>query len=361
MKFNKIIFSLFVSSFLTSGILAEQVAPRQEKNITENSVKDIKDTLDSEYLYQYYKENASEGRTKIDYSYMIDKPLNMDEIRDLKHPYFNKHLSNLNKDDIDSVAQEYTKEKFKSLRVNSVFDEALKYGIQSSLYKVLFDFERKIESVSHYYDTNFNFNLLMMYNGRVKPPVVTEANQLLEKESNVQLREIDRAFTFLKQAEVVITPPSFRDYLTFEPLIPEQPNPLLLPLPEKPEEYYAWQKGVSEGWIQGTKQAYLIINEGLMELVRDYLGMQRYMAMLNENIVTLPVITESELGINSNGNILNVGESTFKISKMPEFNSNGSSWKAIPRVSDIFKDFYLTEEDKLLLESIKEEVETDYY
>ena len=279
MKFKKIILSLVIANMSFFGLQAAEV----DKGTTaESSVRDIKDTLDSDYLMQYYKENSGGSRVQIDYQYLIDAPMNMDEIVDLKHPYFNKHLSNMTDEDIDDIINNNMQNEFKGLRNNAIFDEAIKYGIQSALYKVLTDFAVKTEKISAYYSNNFNFNTLMLYNGRVKPPVVTESNANLEKENKKMLRTTKRTYTFYSQAEVIIDTPSFRNYLTFEPIIPEQPNILLLPLPNKPKELLIWQKGASEGWIQGIRQAYLVINEGLISLVRDYLGMQRYHGMLKE-------------------------------------------------------------------------------
>jgi defect-in-organelle-trafficking protein DotC len=287
--------------------------------------------------------------------------MNMDEIRDLKHPYFDKHLSNLTDDDVEEIMNNKMQHKFKGLRENSIHDEAIKYGIQSALYKILSDFSLKMDNISPFYENTFNFNSLMLYNGRVKPPVVLKTMGSLAKENKKLLRQVKRAYNFHSQAEVVIRPPSFRDYLTFEAIRPTEPNPLLLPLPNKPKEMHVWQKGVSEGWIQGLRQAYLVIDEGLISLVRDFFGMQRYIGMLDEGIVTLPVVTESDLATSSNGTSINIGESTFTISELPEFNTNDHTWRAIPRVDGIFNNFYLDDKDKEKLKLLKEELEIDKY
>lgn len=364
MRLNKLFLTIVLSCSGLVSLQAQEAKPQvQNKSYTESQVQDINDTLDSDYLYQYYKENSPDSRVQIDYEYMIDRPLNMDEIRDLKHPYFDKHISNLTDEDVDEIMNTKMQSQFKGLRNNSIFDEAVKYGIQSALYKVLYDFSNKIEDIAPYYDNVFNFNTLMLYNGRVKPPVVLKTTGSLEKENPKLLRQVKRSYEFKTQAEVVLRPPSFRDYLTFEPIRPEQPNPILLPLPNKPQELAIWEKGVSEGWLQGLRQAYIVIDEGLISLATDYLGMQRYLGMLDEGIVTLPVVTESELETSTNGNTINIGESTFTISELPEFNTNSSSWRALPRIDSIFEEgsFYLSKDKMAEIEALKEELQTDRY
>ena len=366
MKFKKSVFTLIISSIFTFGISAQETNSQQvsalnsgageRQMITEN--RDVKDTLDSDYLYQYYKENNQSGRTQIDYSHLIDRPMTFKEIVTLSHPYFNKHMSNLSSEDIDTITQDYFKQEIRNLRTNAIFDEGLTYGIQTAMYNALTRFESKIDGIGAYYDNIYNFKLLMLYNGRVVPPVVLEANQSLEKESNTLLRTIDRSYTFYEQARVAITPPSFKDYVMVSPLRPEQPNILALPLRDKPEEMAAWQRGVKEGWITGTRQAYLVLNEAIIEMVRDYAGMANYKYLLSKNVVTMPEISESELGTNGNNRVMNIGESTFKITQLPEFNIDGSSWVPLPRVETFFDNFYVTDEMLDEIDAIKAEVKT---
>lgn len=359
MKFKKKILFLLLLNIGVFNTNAAEEPDVNKKTIAETQVQDINNTLDSEYLTQYYKESSGGSRVNIDYQYLINKPMTMDEIIDLKHPYFDKTLSNLSDDDIDKIINNKMQNKFKGLRNNAIYDEAVKYGIQSSMYKILTDFNIKLEKIAPYYAKSFNFNTLMLYNGRVKPPVVIESNNSLEKENKVLLRTIKKSFTFDSQAEVVINTPSFRDYLTHEPIPPEQPNILLLPLPNKPEEMSIWKKGAAAGWMQGVRQSYIVINEGLISLVRDYNGMIRYTIMLDEGLVSLPIITKSDLSTKSNGNTMNIGESTFAISVLPEFETNSQKWLALPRVEDIFEEnFYVTEKDLKDIEEIKEELET---
>jgi defect-in-organelle-trafficking protein DotC len=370
MKFKKLICSLIVSGLFSSSLFSQELSKEEISSLNSGkedkgmitAPRDVKDTLDSDYLYQYYKENNQNGRVQIDYSYLIEKPLNFEETITLSHPYFKKHISNLSSDDVDTITKDYFKQEIRNLRTNAIFDEGLEFGIQTSMYNALTRFESKMDSIAAYYDNLYNFKLLMLYNGRVVPPIVLETNQSLEKESNSLLRTIDRAYTFYEQAKVTITPPSFRDYVMLTPLKPGQPNVLALPLRGKQEEKIAWQKGVIEGWSTGTRQAYLVLHEAILEMARDYAGMFNYNYLLAKNIVTLPEISESDLGINKSNQTINIGESTFKITQLPEFNSDGTSWKPLPRVESFFDNFYITDETMAEIDIIRKEVDTiDHY
>lgn len=371
MKFNKIIYSIIIATFFSNSSFAQEVESKelsreqiQEMNSNKgqrqviSQPRNIKDTLDSSYLYQYYKENNQDGRTQIDYSYLIEKPLKYKDVLTLSHPYFKKHMSNLSSGDIETITKDYFKQEIRNLRTNAIFDEALEYGIQTAMYNTLTRFENKIDKIGAYYDNVYNFRLLMLYNGRVIPPIVLETNRSLEKESESLLRTIDRAYTFYNQARVTITPPSFRDYIMVTPLKPEQPNILALPFKDKPVEMEAWKKGIREGWMTGIRQAYLVLNEAIFEMARDYTGMSNYMYLLSKNMVTLPEISESDLGVNTNNQTINIGESTFKITQLPEFNIDGSSWVPLPRVETFFDNFYVTDETMKELDFIKKEVDT---
>ena len=371
MKFKKSLFAITIATLFSNNLFAQEaqnqeVSREQIQEINsgqgERQVitqpRDIKDTLDSSYLYQYYKENNQEGRIQIDYSYLIDKPLKYEEVLTLSHPYFEKHMSNLSSGDIETITKDYFKQEIKNLRTNAIFDEALEYGIQTAMYNTLTRFEKKIDKIAAYYDNVYNFRLLMLYNGRVVPPVVLETNRSLEKESDSLLRTVDRAYTFYEQAKVTITPPSFRDYIMVTPLKPEQPNILALPFRDKPVEMEAWKKGIREGWMTGIRQAYLVLNEAIFEMARDYTGMSSYMYLLSKNIVTMPEISESDIGVNTNNQTINIGESTFKITQLPEFNPDGSSWVPLPRVETFFENFYVTDELIEELDVIRAEVDT---
>ena len=122
MRLNKLFLTIVLSCSGLVSLQAQEAKPQVEnKSYTESQVQDINDTLDSDYLYQYYKENSPDSRVQIDYEYMIDRPLNMDEIRDLKHPYFGKHISNLTDEDVEEIMNTKMQSQFKGLRNNSIF------------------------------------------------------------------------------------------------------------------------------------------------------------------------------------------------------------------------------------------------
>ena len=89
MKFKKSLFAITIATLFSNNLFAQEaqnqeVSREQIQEINsgqgERQVitqpRDIKDTLDSSYLYQYYKENNQEGRIQIDYSYIQERTKN---------------------------------------------------------------------------------------------------------------------------------------------------------------------------------------------------------------------------------------------------------------------------------------------
>ena len=110
--------------------------------------------------------------------------------------------------------------------------------------------------------------------------------------------------------------------------------------------------------MTGIRQAYLVLDEAIIEMARDYTGMSNYMYLLSKNVVTLPEISESDIGVNTNNQTINIGESTFKITELPAFNPDGTSWVPLPRVETFFDNFYLTDDLMKELDEIRADVDT---
>jgi defect-in-organelle-trafficking protein DotC len=172
----------------------------------------------------------------------------------------------------------------------------------------------------------------MIANGKVKPPVILELGGGVEKENIHKLRSQDASYFVFAQAEVALRAPSYLDYLSFEPIKPQSPETLLMPINKKEREL--WNRGAKEGWILGIRQANSIINEGLFSLARDYLGIQRFHMMNEAGIISMPAFEKMNIGTTTDGTNLNIGETTFKIAILPEFNSETQAWKALPRIED---------------------------
>lgn len=276
----------------------------------------------------------SRNRIRTGLEFELDRPLTVEDAYNLNHPYFQDILNRMDGKSLSDLAQMETNAEFSKLRLNSIYNEGLKFGTQSALYEVLYEFNKDLELMGDYYDRLFNFSILMLANGRVRPPVIIVKEASLEKENARQLRRTDRSVEIYKQAEVVTRPPNYIDYLNFTPIKPNPPQNLLLPRKNNQEEIEAWADGVKRGWFLGVRQANAVINEGLFSLQRDYTGMGEFYLASKQGQISQPQYQSMNLGITTDGNFLNIGEETFSIQILPQFNNDAQNWTPLPRIEN---------------------------
>lgn len=343
MKFRK---NIITSTLIISSIFLSFNSSSNESDVASyDGKKDIEKILKNnvavdknDYILNYYKARGSKGMLSLKENYNFSIPMEMFELANLEHEYFkDTKYRQLSLDELDKLSIGESNDKLNNLRHNSVYNESIKIGIQNALYKVLFDFKDTLEGVAMDYQHIFNFSELMLANGKLIPPVILEIHAGVSKESNEVLRSTDAEYLIYSQAEVSLKPPTYFDYLNFEPIKPQEPESILLPINDKEREL--WKKGSQEGWILGIKQGVSIINEGFASLARDYIGMQRFHMMRDSGIISMPELEKFTIGTTTNGDRLNIGEITFTITILPEFNSDSKSWKALPQINDfLFKD-----------------------
>jgi defect-in-organelle-trafficking protein DotC len=332
MKLNKIASILIILSISSLNVYSSQESTGDGKKDIKKILENNSELNDKNFLIEYYKEKSKNGRIQIEDSFDIKEPLTMDDLAKLNHSYLQKKIKLLEEKGLDALADEMSNGNFKKLREDSVYNEAIKVGIQSALYKVLFEFKKSLGKIEIDFKKLFDFNELMLANGLVKPPVILESSSKINKESDHKLRTSYSSYLIYSQAEVALRAPSYIDYLNFEPIKPKTPETLLLPTTS--EERKLWRDGIQEGWILGLRQGNLIIKEGLASLIRDFVGMHRFHLMFDSGIISMPSIEKIEIGTTTDGTNLNIGESTFKIAILPEFNSNTQLWMALPRIED---------------------------
>jgi defect-in-organelle-trafficking protein DotC len=337
---KNIISTLLLSSlFITSNAYTQS----DEKTATNDGSQDIKVVLQnnealnkSDFIINYYKNKGSNGRVSLNKSFTLNEPMEMSELADLNHSYFKNGNRDLTLDELNKSIIENSSDEVKGLRINSVYNEALMIGVQNGLFKVLFNFRKDLDAISDELSQIFNFDELMLANGQVVPPVILELGSGVEKESEILLRKKDAGYEIYKQAKVSLQSPSYYQYLNFEPIKPKEPEDILMPINDI--ERSLWKKGAQEGWILGLKQGNAIINEGMAALIRDYVGMNRFHMMRDARLISMPALERFEIGTTTNGKSLNIGEITFKVTILPEFNANTQAWKALPQIDDfLFK------------------------
>lgn len=357
MKKNKIYLLVLASilSLNSNVTFAEENLPNDglpiENKISSNDGKtDMQNMLEKnnaidqdEYLLNYYKEQSVNGKVFLNHSFDIKEPISMYDLSNLNHPYFKENIVKLKENGIEEFAKEMNKGNKQKFRNDSVYNEAVRVGIQSALYKTIYEYNITLNEVKEDLNHIFNFNELLLENGKVIPPVITETGASVQKEDKYTLRTSHGAFFIYKQAEVTIHGLSYLHYVIFDPIKPKTPSPLMLPIND--EEKNLWEKGIREGWVLGLRQGSEIIKEGFSTMLRDYVGMQNFHILYKSGIVSYPAIQRLDIGTNFNNETLKIGESTFKIAALPAFNNDVQKWKPLIKIDNFLKEIEKKYED----------------
>lgn len=221
--------------------------------------------------------------------------------------------------------------KIKGLEVNPIRLEGLReagmtVGAQGALARRSMDLNKMLHTRRKDFDQIFNFRALMLKND-VLPPVIAEGREILNVADPNTLRIADKNYTIIQQAHFTTNPPNWREYLLLDYEKPEVPDPTLLPRPNRDIEIDTWKQAVDQGWAQGEKQANQIFADNLARLKRDYQGMLLYRKLLNENMVSAPIVAKTNLGITGGGNDMTINDQIIRITNPSNLNPRGSEWQ----------------------------------
>lgn len=262
----------------------------------------------------------------------IDRPYQLEDIRDFKTPELREKVKRIKDEDVDEYLKKLSAKNADNARLDSIYLEALKYGTQSGLFYRGTQLQRFIDKYKSDFSRIFNFQPLLMANGKVVPAVVVESKNNVQNESRFTLRMNDRSYKIEEQVKVSNTPLTWRQYLNMNMSAPVMPDEMLLPLNQKEDHY--WKLGVSQGWETGVTQANSIYLEKVRRLERDYIGMVRFHLMLKRGLVTNPITSSINLGVTGKNDDMNVNEVIFNIDQAAKFNKDAETWKALPELPD---------------------------
>jgi defect-in-organelle-trafficking protein DotC len=212
------------------------------------------------------------------------------------------------------------------IRFKALEDTALSLGAQGGLYAASEDIDSNLEKDKKHLETIFNFNGMLLSHG-VLPPVLEQGDDSLNLDDPDTIRISDKTYKIVQQAKFVTTPPNWRDYLWLSFEKPEVPNKILLP--ETPEERRLWRHSIKSGWEKGTQQAYDIFQQNLARLKRDYQGMILYRKLLQENMISAPYISKTELGVTGDGEAMRINDQVLRITEHPQLQTESNNWRAI--------------------------------
>lgn len=218
------------------------------------------------------------------------------------------------------------------LRMPAMRDAALAYGARGGLAWTSRGINEQLRSRSAELTRTYDFNRILIHTpsqATLLPPVISEASETWESsDAGKTLRVADKVYEIVEQARFAPVAPLWHSYLIRSYTAPEPPPDSLLPKNEGERD--AWKKYVAEGWEAGATQAREIFNADLRRLERDFVGMVRYKALLEEGKVSPPVVAEAKLGVTGTGQDMRVNDRAYRITRDPTLNTPTSSWRASP-------------------------------
>ncbi len=213
------------------------------------------------------------------------------------------------------------------IRMDSLKEAALGYGVRSGLSRRSYEISKVLYSNQQLLDNVYNFNSLLL-DKSVIPPVLSEAQNNLKQPNNETVRIADVTYRIERQAKFVTAPPNWRDYLSLDyQYKTDLPAPILLP--KNDEERQVWQTYIAQGWQAGVMQADAIFEQSLARLDRDFKGMVLYRSLLAKGMIGKPYVAESNLGVTGDGDSISVNDRILRITAKPQLETNPAIWKPI--------------------------------
>lgn len=232
-------------------------------------------------------------------------------------------IQNLSQSYYEQRVAERGGDKAGGARLAAIREAALGAGARGGLIYETRIINKALDQVKRNLDTVYDFSPLMI-KGRVVPAVLTETREVYSQGDTANVRLAGRTYKVESQARFSSRPPQWRDYLYIEYGDDPMPSPTLMP--SGSEEQEVWRRVVAEGWKQGIDQANTIFQTNLNRLNRDYTGMVRYHVLALKNMVTMPLVAEQSMPINTSGNTMSLDETLLRITALPEFNADMRDW-----------------------------------
>lgn len=219
-----------------------------------------------------------------------------------------------------------------SKRFLAMKDAAMSVGAQHGYVETMNQLREQINAESQAHDDLFAFKDLMRLAAPGEkslyylPPSVIEINEVTEGSADGSTMVVSgKYYEILKKERLVTSPPDWREYLLFD--IPvDVAKPVGALLPKTPEEQASWSDWVAEGWEAGIQQAFAEMNARVRNLGSDYVGMVRYLRLVEANNIEPSFVASQHRGRVNEGNNLHTNQRTFAITSRAAFNGNDDQW-----------------------------------
>jgi len=222
------------------------------------------------------------------------------------------------------------------LRMPAMREAAIAYGARAGLAYTTREINKRLVQRSAELTRTYDFQNLMIQGPdgvMIKPPVIVEATEAWESfDDGKTLRVADTVYEIVEQAHFTSVAPMWQGYLISDFEEAETPPDALLP--RDSSEQANWKKWVEQGWRKGQEQAEEIFKLNLNRLNRDFQGMVRYRALLEEGKVSAPIVAEGNLGNTGTGLDMRVNDRAIRITRDPLLQIQPTGWSASATTTD---------------------------
>ncbi|WNV05858.1 type IV secretory system conjugative DNA transfer family protein [Candidatus Methylospira mobilis] len=214
-----------------------------------------------------------------------------------------------------------------NLRIEAIRETAQTLGMQSAVRWRYDQINESLEKDASHLDRLYDFHGLMMHEGRFLPPVITVAHGTETLNHDQESTASDTTYEIVEDARIVISPPSWRDYLPQHFDVNNDVNPMIRP--KDVSEELVWKEGVRLGWQDGLRHADALFEINMNRLTRDFRGLIRFHLLAKQHVVDVPQFAVGDLGVTVNGRLLDVNQRIFQITEPVKFNG-AEKWTMQP-------------------------------
>jgi defect-in-organelle-trafficking protein DotC len=156
------------------------------------------------------------------------------------------------------------------------------------------------------------------------PPVIV-ASESLAHITDSQIRTANKVYNILIPERFVSNPPSWRQYLLaglgINTDIPTEIQP------KNGSEEKVWRAAIEKGWQEGRESADRTLESNFSRLTRDYTGMVRYSTLMQQGMITPPVVSEQLQSVTGSSDKLMLGDKVRDLKQRAEFELDKKRWK----------------------------------
>lgn len=221
------------------------------------------------------------------------------------------------------------------LRHSAMQEAALSIGAQNGYVSEFSNLEDAIRSVSRELDKLFDFNTVMRLASTddgelyLLPPVITEANDVITASENYrELRVSGKIYNIVERERLVGLAPNWRAYLfSGESVSLQQPISSLFPKDD--DERNLWRDWINQGWAAGANQAQREMQSRIRRLGQDYIGMVRYMTLVEEGKISQTVLAKVEQNVIGDNDHMRINDKLYRITIPASLNTKDEEWNAL--------------------------------